>query len=92
MELFKVLGKKGIVGGQEDHIYSVASSLSNDKNKININTSYPNYQKLKFIERRSKPRKVNKKEYEERAKYSILGRGKILRITMILYKKFLLIM
>lgn len=78
LELFKVLGKKGIVGGQEDHIYSVASSLSNDKNKININTSYPNYQKLKFIERRSKPRKVNKKEYEERAKYSILGRGKIL--------------
>lgn len=78
LELFKVLGKKGIVGGQEDHIYSVASSISNNKKKIKRKPSNPNYQKLEFIEKRSRPRKVTLKEYKERAKYSILGRGKII--------------
>ena len=58
LELFKILGKKGIVGGQEDHIYTVAASIAGKNNKVNKKQSYPNYQKLNFIEKRSVARKV----------------------------------
>lgn len=79
LELFKILGHQGIVGGQEDHIYTVAASMAEKKNQINIVKAEPNYQKLDFIEKRSKPRKVSSIEYQERSKYALLGRGNSLQ-------------
>ena len=37
--------------------------------------SKPIYQRLEFLEKRSKPRNVSKLEYQERSKYSLIGRG-----------------
>ena len=43
--------------------------------------SKPIYQRLEFIEK-IKPRNVSKLEYQERSKYSLIGRGEVLKVII----------
>ena len=72
LSLFRNLGAKRIVGGQEDQIYSIASSMSElEKENSNL-VSTPKLIALNCIQKKSLPRKVTRSQYEERSKYSNL--------------------
>ena len=70
LALFRNLGKQKIVGGQEDQIYSIASSMSDVKKVRSSKTCKSKFVKLSFTEKRSLPREITKKQFEERSKYS----------------------
>tara|TARA_B100001989_G_C24551133_1_gene474889 strand:- start:2449 stop:4212 length:1764 start_codon:yes stop_codon:yes gene_type:complete len=72
LDLFRNLGKQRIVGGQEDQIYSVASSMSESK-IINFDKEViPKFIELNCIKKRSLPRIITKDQFEARSKHSYL--------------------
>ncbi len=75
LDLFKNLGKKGIVGGQEDQIYTIASEMSNTISNLETKKTKPKEVEFKFTEKKSAPRKLSQKEYRERCDYSISARS-----------------
>ncbi len=74
IDLFKKLGEDGIVGGQEDQIYSVASIMASKTNANHEKENTPRFINLNFIDKKSSPRKVSNLEFEERKKYSLFAR------------------
>lgn len=76
LDLFKELGAIGIVGGQEDQIYAVATKIADQKSKLKKNSRSPIYLELKFVKKRSLPRKVSKLDFMKRSQNSLISRSK----------------
>ena len=70
LALFRNLGKQKIVGGQEDQIYSLASSMSDLEKTSLTKIGNPRLIELNCIQKRSQPREVSKKQFDERSKFS----------------------
>ncbi len=77
LDLFKELGKIGIVGGQEDQIYAIATKIADQKSKSRKHNKNPIYLELNFVRKRSSPRKVSKLEFIKRSQNSLIGRANV---------------